>query len=144
MIHAAVIPLNLAVGGTGVAMAALVALVSYVLGRPVTSAVSWASVRDGTRRLRTRESDTPPPSNPGPDTSGGSEPPTDETETDDADPELSLEDLRPSQPAAPAGTEQYAADWGVSEPIVSSVEGVEVERPGSLPAPNDDSPDSAR
>ena len=39
---------------------------------------------------------------------------------------------------------QYAADWGVSEPIVSSVEGVEVERPGSQPAPNDDSPDSAR
>ena len=58
--------------------------------------------------------------------------------------ELSLEDLRPSQPAAPAGTEHYTVDWGVIEPIVSSVEGVEFEQPGSLPARNDERPDSIR
>ena len=70
----------------------------------------------------------------------------DSTDDDSADDELSLDDLRPSQPAPPAGTEDYAVDWGVSEPIVSSVEGVEVERPGTLPAQRDDRdpPDSTR
>lgn len=135
----AVIPLNLAVGGTGVALAALVALVSYVLGRPVTSAVSWATVRDQTKRLRTRDDGL----GGAPSAEVSSEPAAALGDEED-DAELSDDDLRPSQPAAPAGTEQYAADWGASEPIVSSVEGVEVERPGSMPAPNDDSPDSAR
>lgn len=140
----AVIPLNLAVGGTGVALVAVVALVSLVLGRPVTSAVSWASVRDGTRRLRTLDSASSSTPTPVPDAIDGPTSTITEAESTDTDPELSLEDLRPSQPEPPAGTEQYAVDWGDSEPIVSSVEGVEVERSGSLQAPNDDSPDSTR
>jgi len=47
---------------------------------------------------------------------------------DDPD-ELTLEDLRPTQPEAPAGTSDYAIGWGVSEPIISSVDGVEVDPP---------------
>jgi len=137
----AVIPLNLAVGGMGVALAALLALVSYVIGKPVTSAVAWATVRDRGMALRSGASDDPGAGRVPPDSG---QPPS---ELDDsADDELSLDDLRPSQPAPPAGTEDYAVDWGVSEPIVSSVEGVEVERPGTLPAQRDDrdSPDSTR
>jgi hypothetical protein len=139
----AVFPLNLAVGGTGVALVALVALVSFALGRPVTSAMSLASVRDGTRRLRKRDTE----SSPGPDSRPDPNQRHDSVvaiESDDPGGELSLEDLRPSQPAAPAGTEHYAVDSGVIEPIVSSIEGVEFERPGSLPAPDDESPDSTR
>ena len=137
----AVIPLNLAVGGTGVALVALVALVSFALGRPVTSAMSLAFVRNGTRRMRRRDARTRAVSSAS--TAGDARQELASGSEGDGG-ELSLEDLRPSQPAAPAGTEHYTVDWGVIEPIVSSVEGVEFEQPGSLPARNDERPDSIR
>ena len=133
----AIMPLNLAVGGTGVALAALVALISYMLGRPVTSAVSWTSVRQRGLPGRLRS--------PGAaDVAGSGGAPGAESADDAETDELSLDDLRPSQPAPPAGTDDYAVGWGASEPIVSSVEGVEVERSGTLPDAADDSSDSAR
>lgn len=139
----AVIPLNLAVGGTGVALVALVALVSFALGRPVTSAMSLAFVRNGTRRMRRRDAETRAASTASTAADARHEIASG-SEGDGLGGELSLEDLRPSQPAAPAGTEHYTVDWGVIEPIVSSVEGVEFEQPGSLPARNDERPDSTR
>ena len=57
-----------------------------------------------------------------------------------ADDELTMEDLRPSQPEAPAGTSDYAHGWGMSDPIISSVDGVEVDPPT---APEQRRPDEA-
>lgn len=135
----AVVPLNLAVGGTGVALAAAVALFSYVLGRPVTSSVSWSVVRR--RSLPARFRSGRPGAGSG--AAANVEPDESPVREEEGD-EFELDDLRPSQPAPPAGTADYTADWGLSEPIVSSVEGVEFERPGTLPTPPEDPEGSAR
>ena len=61
--------------------------------------------------------------------------------------ELTIEDLRPSQPEAPAGTADFAYGWGNAEPIISSVDGVEVDPIGEAPRPPqrpDDTDDSGR
>lgn len=76
-----VIPLNLAVGGLGVAIAAVVALGSFVVGRPFHSLVPVS--RLALRRSR-------------PDRAG------------QADRETGSDDLRPSQPEAPSGTSEIA------------------------------------
>ena len=139
----AVIPLNLAVGGIGVAAAAIFALVSYIIGKPAHSAVSFPARRPGKRAPETVADAPPtPPADPmptapevvAPPAAPAIEPPK---STDDPD-ELTLEDLRPSQPEAPAGTSDYAMGWGVSEPIISSVDGVEVDPPDSAPQPRTD------
>ena len=70
---------------------------------------------------------------------------SDHAETDPA--ELTIEDLRPSQPEAPAGTADFAYWWGNAEPIISSVDGVEVDPIGEAPRPPqrpDDTDDSGR
>jgi energy-converting hydrogenase Eha subunit E len=149
----AVIPLNLAVGGVAVAAASLFALVSYLIGKPAHSAVSFPTVR-ATKPLRGRiiksRSSSPPAAPAAP-----SEPdvpvadPTESFDTDDHDhddrDELTLEDLRPTQPDAPAGTSDYALGWGVSEPIISSVDGVEVDPPAGAPQrrPDESADDTA-
>ncbi|MEM9466753.1 MAG: MFS transporter [Actinomycetota bacterium] len=145
----AVIPLNLAVGGVAVAAAAIFALVSYLIGKPAHSAVSFSSVRSP--RLgrngasAATDSAATPVSAADPDPvatppeiaeAGGTPGPA---APDDPD-ELTLEDLRPSQPEAPAGTSDYALGWGVSEPIISSVDGVEVDPPN---APSTRRPDES-
>ena len=53
----AVIPLNLVVGGFGVAAAAIFALVSYLIGKPAHEAVPWSSIR--TLRPKGAEETTP-------------------------------------------------------------------------------------
>ena len=136
----AVIPLNLAVGGVGVAAASIFALASYLIGKPAHSAVSFPTKRP-TKPLRNRIGKSPdaavpavePPAAevPDPIASPAVDPVVPEVDppgVDDPD-ELTLEDLRPSQPEAPAGTSDYAIGWGVSEPIISSVDGVEVDPP---------------
>lgn len=52
------------------------------------------------------------------------------------------EDLRPSQPAPPAGTSDYSRPirWDVSTPHVSSIDGVEVDPPPRPHAEPDDTP----
>ena len=140
----AVIPLNLAVGGGAVAAAAVFALASYLIGKPAHSAVSFARVRTFNplrgRQTKTRaeastlaERDTPVSGVPAPVESGP------DPQLHDPD-ELTMEDLRPSQPDAPAGTSDYALGWGVSEPIISSVDGVEVDPPTPSPRRPDDAP----
>ena len=145
----AVIPLNLAVGGIAVAAAAIFALLSYLIGKPAHSAVSFSSVR-GSNPLRNRqsrspaESESPPMAAPAETTPPpvAAEPAPDPG-LDDPD-ELTMEDLRPSQPEAPAGTSDYALGWGVSEPIISSVDGVEVDPPAApRPRRPDESTDDA-
>ena len=101
----AVIPLNLAVGGIGVAAAASFALLSYVIGRPATSAISWPQIRWPARRAPAVEESVDPSESA----------------------ELSAEDLRPSQPSAPAGTSDWGDGWGSTAPIISSVDGVEID-----------------
>ena len=54
-----------------------------------------------------------------------------------------MEDLRPSQPEAPAGTSDFAHGWGTSEPIISSIDGVEIDPIGEPPKPSDGPDDSA-
>ena len=125
----AVIPLNLAVGGVGVAAASIFALVSYLIGKPAHSALSLPTVR-AARFPTIRAGKRPAASS----TARTGASPVSETAVppaeaaDDPD-ELTLEDLRPTQPEAPAGTSDYAIGWGVSEPIISSVDGVEVDPP---------------
>ena len=115
------------------------ALFSYVLGRPVTSSVSWSVVRS--RSLPARFRSGRPAAGSG--AAANVEPDESPVREEEGD-EFELDDLRPSQPAPPAGTADYTADWGLSEPIVSSVEGVEFERPGTLPTPPEDPEGSAR
>ena len=140
----AVIPLNLVVGGFGVAAAAIFALVSYLIGKPAHEAVPWSSIR--TLRPKGAEETTPPPAATVDDSAAGSSPPTPgHAESDPA--ELTIEDLRPSQPEAPAGTADFAYGWGNAEPIISSVDGVEIDPIGEAPRPPerpDDTDDSAR
>ena len=140
----AVIPLNLVVGGFGVAAAAIFALASYLIGKPAHEAVPWSSIR--TLRPKGAGGTPPPPAATVADSTAGS-PSTnpDHAETDPA--ELTIEDLRPSQPEAPAGTADFAYWWGNAEPIISSVDGVEVDPIGEAPRPPerpDDTDDSAR
>jgi len=140
----AVIPLNLVVGGFGVAAAAIFALVSYLIGKPAHEAVPWSSIR--TLRPKGAAGTPPPPAVTVADSPDGSPSTTpDHAETDPA--ELSIEDLRPSQPEAPAGTADFAHGWGNAEPIISSVDGVEVDPIGEAPRPPqrlDDTDDSGR
>ena len=142
----AVIPLNLIVGGFGVAAAAVFALVSYIIGKPAHSAVSWPQIKDGVGRIRPGANNATPSAGaaPVPEPTPVAESPADALD-DDPD-ELTMEDLRPSQPEAPAGTSDFAHGWGASEPIISSVDGVEIDPIGEPPKPTrrpDDS-DSAR
>jgi MFS family permease len=140
----AVIPLNLVVGGFGVAAAAIFALVSYLIGKPAHEAVPWSSIR--TLRPKGAGGTPPPPAATVADSTAGSPSTTpDHAETDPA--ELTIEDLRPSQPEAPAGTADFAYGWGNAEPIISSVDGVEVDPIGEAPRPPqrpDDTDDSGR
>ncbi len=126
----AIVPLNIPVGGSGVAAAALFALFSYVIGRPGRSALSW---RPGGEKGPRNDGD--------PTTIAHS---TVDSESADDTAEFTLEDLRPSQPQAPAGTSEWAAGWdALGTPIVSSVEGVEVDPPPRLPsAAHDDDEDA--
>ena len=145
----AVIPLNLAVGGIAVAAAAIFALLSYLIGKPAHSAVSFSSVR-GSNPLRNRQSKSPAESESPPMAAPAETTPPPVAAEPAADPglddpdELTMEDLRPSQPEAPAGTSDYALGWGVSEPIISSVDGVEVDPPAApRPRRPDESTDDA-
>jgi len=125
----AVIPLNLAVGGVGVAAASIFALVSYLIGKPAHSALSLPTVRAArfpTVRAGKRPAASGTVQTVASPVSETAVPPAEAA--DDPD-ELTLEDLRPTQPEAPAGTSDYAIGWGVSEPIISSVDGVEVDPP---------------
>ncbi|MEM9201388.1 MAG: MFS transporter [Actinomycetota bacterium] len=140
----AVIPLNLAVGGVGVASAATFALFSYLIGKPAHSAVSFPTRRP-VRRNRSapveRDVSAPAaaPEQPAPPAVESAEP----APIEDPD-ELTLEDLRPSQPEAPAGTTDYSLGWGVSEPIISSIDGVEVDpHPPIRPRRSDEAEDSS-
>ena len=140
----AVIPLNLVVGGFGVAAAAIFALVSYLIGKPAHEAVPWSSIR--TLRPKGAEETTPPPAATV-DDSAADPPPTTPGHAESDPAELTIEDLRPSQPEAPAGTADFAYGWGNAEPIISSVDGVEVDPIGEAPWPPerpDDTDDSAR
>ncbi len=106
----AAIPLNIAVGGSAVAIASLFALVSYVLGRPGRSMLAWRpkGFGDGSQSAPLQAEDP--------------------AESVDPTVELTLEDLRPTQPQAPAGTSEWAGGWDdLSAPIVSSIDGVEVD-----------------
>lgn len=113
----AVIPLNIAVGGIGVAFASGFGIVSYVLGRPGRAMLSWRP---------NRASPAAAAAAPETDADGGAALVSFEEFTD--------EDLRPSQPQAPAGTSEWAGGWDAAAPIVSSVEGVHVEPPSSDPS----------
>jgi hypothetical protein len=105
-----VIPLNLAVGGTGVAIAAAVALGSFVIGRPFHSLVAVPFGRRWPRRIvgkRNRARAVAPTPTP-------------------QESQLTSDDLRPSQPEAPAGTTELAHGWETPMgPTFSSAEGVE-------------------
>ena len=140
----AVIPLNLVVGGFGVAAAAIFALVSYLIGKPAHEAVPWSSIRT----LRPKGSDGPPLPPATATNDSPAESPSPNPSHVEPDPaELTIEDLRPSQPEAPAGTADFAHGWGNAEPIISSVDGVEVDPIGEAPRPvqrPDDTDDSAR
>ncbi|MEM8706761.1 MAG: MFS transporter [Actinomycetota bacterium] len=141
----AVVPLNLVVGGFGVAAAALFALVSYLIGKPAHSAVSWATIRNPRAAGAAAAVPEPAPDAPAADVPEVS-PAAEAVAGDDPD-ELTLEDLRPSQPEPPAGTSDFAHGWGASEPIISSVDGVEIDPVGEPPRPlhrPDDADDSAR
>lgn len=108
----AVIPLNIVVGGIGVAVASGFAIVSYVLGRPGRSMLSWRPNQMKSAEPSDEEVALVP-----------LEEPSAEFE------EFTDDDLRPSQPQAPAGTSEWAGSWDAAAPIVSSVEGVHVEPP---------------
>ena len=140
----AVIPLNLVVGGFGVAAAAIFALVSYLIGKPAHEAVPWSSIRT----FRPKGSDGPPlPPATATNDSPAESPSPNPSQVEPDPAELTIEDLRPSQPEAPAGTADFAHGWGNAEPIVSSVDGVEVDPIGEAPRPvqrPDDTDDSAR
>ncbi len=116
----AIIPLNIVVGGFGVAAASGFAIVSYVLGRPGRSMLSW----------RPNQTSTEPPGS-----AVGAQ--TDEEPAVEFE-EFTDDDLRPSQPQAPAGTSEWAGGWDAAAPIVSSVEGVHVERPPDAEKSHDD------
>ncbi|MEO0495071.1 MAG: MFS transporter [Actinomycetota bacterium] len=141
----AVVPLNLVVGGLGVAAAAVFALVSYLIGKPAHSAVSWSSIRTPRGKNSASASPGPEPAVAAPPVGEAPPPPVEPVEAD-AD-ELTIDDLRPSQPDAPAGTADFAHGWGNVEPIISSVDGVEIDPIGEPPRPAqrpDDADDSAR
>ena len=78
--------------------------------------------------------------------SEGADPDVDESVFDESDPdptvELTDEDLRPSQPAPPAVTNEIAApeQWDDTTPYVSSIDGVEVD-PTPPPPPTADDRD---
>ena len=108
----AVIPLNIVVGGIGVAVASGFAIVSYVLGRPGRAMLSWRPNQTKSAEPSDEEVALVP-----------LEEPSAEFE------EFTDDDLRPSQPQAPAGTSEWAGSWDAAAPIVSSVEGVHVEPP---------------
>ena len=131
-----------AVGGVGVAGAALFALVSYLIGKPAHSAVSFPTRRPGRNGKPATESEAPADAAVESPTEPSIEPvapPPDALAPPDDDPdELTLDDLRPSQPEAPAGTSDYAAGWGFSDPIISSVDGVEVDPPDPSGTPDAD------
>lgn len=127
----AVVPLNMAVGGSAVAIAAIFALVSYVVGRPGRLMLSWRP---------TRRDKTPGAPMVGPGHGSASDDTADDTADDTT--ELTLEDLRPSQPQSPAGTSEWAGDWtDFTSPIVSSVEGVEVDPNPHLSGSSDQNQD---
>ncbi|MFQ5558161.1 MAG: hypothetical protein ACE5GB_11725, partial [Acidimicrobiales bacterium] len=147
----AVVPIGVTVGGTIVAIAVASALVSYLLGRTGRK-LPRVPLRLPGRGRRPTTADLGPAD--APDTGAG-------------DDELTDDELRPSQPAAPARTSELAAlapddptvalaapgssdppasrtepaapPWWAdpSTPVVSSVEGVEVDE-RSWPAPTDD------
>ncbi len=122
----AVVHLSIPVGGSGVAAAALFALFSYAIGRPGRSALSWRPKIGGGDPSAIVASESAP------------DPEADPEQTT----ELTLEDLRPTQPQAPDGTSEWAAGWdSLPSPIVSSVEGVEVDPTPRAPSPSDDSDD---
>lgn len=112
------------VGAWLVAIAAGAALFSYIAGGPGRGAF--------TRRLRGGLPGASVPAVPAV---------ADVIEDDDDTVELTEEDLRPSQPAAPATTTEVAAPeyWDDTTPYVSSIDGVEVDP--SPPGPVDDRDD---
>jgi hypothetical protein len=128
----AVIRIPFALGAAIVAAAAGAALISYVIGQPLGSLAARvaAMVRP----------DTGPPA---PVVTTATDDPTLDLDPD-ADPsayELSDDDLRPSQPQPPAGTEAWADPeaWTDDDPAepdgtpwISSVEGVEIH-PSATP-----------
>ena len=125
------IRMSVTVGALLVAIAAGLALFSYVAGGPGRGAFSRKRLgdlaRSGVESVRRESSPRPAP------------PP----EAADPDPtvELTDEDLRPSQPAPPATTSEIGCpdDWDDTTPYVSSIDGVEVDP--SPPASSDDRDD---
>ena len=104
----AIIHLSLPLGSAIVAVAAGLALVSYLIGRPIGSLLGR-------------------PSLPGPSPPAGEPPSTSDDDTQAY--ELSEEDVPPPQPQPPAATDEWAESTGWdrdAEPWVSSVDGVEV------------------
>ena len=128
----AVIPLNTPVGATAVAIVAGLALVSYVVGRPV-GAIVKSGVQTGVRNgyLKKAHFGWPHPA------ATQDESPSDHGDVESTvesevapDDDLTDEDLRPTQPNPPssAGEWHASASWSpTSSPYVSSVEGVVVD-----------------
>ncbi len=128
----AVIPLNTPVGATAVAIVAGLALVSYVIGRPV-GAIVKSGVQTGVRNGYLKKAHFGWPHVDGTQ----HESPSDHGEVESTiesevalDDDLTDEDLRPTQPNPPssAGEWHASASWSpTSSPYVSSVEGVVVD-----------------
>lgn len=101
-----VIPLGVVVGAWLVAAAAGFAAFSYLVGKP------------GRAGLKRR----PTPAATADEGHGADESVADDTM------ELTVDDIRPSQPAPPAAATEWAAqDWDDAAPYVSSIDGVEVD-----------------
>ncbi len=116
--------LGVQVGAWFVALATATTLVSYIAGGPGRGGFS--------RRLKRPE--TEPVKEPEPD------PPVDETV------ELSVDDIRPSQPAPPAAAIEWSPPdaWDETTPYVSSIDGVEVDPSPPPPDEERDGDDAVR
>ncbi len=136
----AVIPLNTPVGATAVAVGAGLALVSYIVGRPVGALVK-SGVRSGVHGRLSRPTfkwlTSGKPAGDGVAGGVGTDPTIalDNPQSDD----LTDEDLRPSQPDPPCATHHWdtATTWDAAPtPYVSSVEGVVVDGVTLTPEPD--------
>jgi len=118
----AVFPLNIQIGATAVAITAGLAVVSYILGRPVGSVVK-SGVQSGVKNGRLVR-----PSFKWPRRSAAPEP--GESRLESAEPPTESQ-LPPTESQDPPTTRHWTTDpgWGGSSsaPYVSSIEGVEVE-----------------
>jgi hypothetical protein len=117
-----VIPLGIQFGSWLVAISTATALASYVVGGPGRVGLL--------RRREAVASDDP-------------DPVSDKEEVDETI-ELTVDDIRPSQPATPTAAIEWSAPetWDDTTPYVSSIDGVEVD-PAPLPPKTEDRGDDA-